>query len=32
LKYLEDQHGDTSDQTIRALIQLMMSTPEFQLT
>ena len=32
LKYLEDQHGDTSDQTIRGLLNLMMSTPEFQLT
>jgi len=32
LKYLEDQHGDTSDQTIRGLIQLMMSTPEYQIT
>jgi uncharacterized protein (DUF1800 family) len=31
-KYLEDQHGDTSDQTIRGLIQLMLSTPEYQLT
>jgi uncharacterized protein (DUF1800 family) len=31
-KFLEDQHGDTSDQTIRGLLQLMMSTPEFQLT
>jgi uncharacterized protein (DUF1800 family) len=32
LKYLDDQHGDTSDQTIRGLLNLMMSTPEFQLT
>jgi hypothetical protein len=32
LKYLADQHGDTSDQTIRGLLNLMMSTPEFQLT
>jgi uncharacterized protein (DUF1800 family) len=32
LKYLDEQHGDTSDQTIRGLLNLMMSTPEFQLT
>ena len=32
VKYLAGQHGDTSDQTIRALLNLMMSTPEFQLT
>ena len=32
LKYLGEQRGDTSDQTIRGLLQLMMSTPEFQLT
>jgi len=32
LKYLDGQHGETSDQTIRGLLNLMMSTPEFQLT
>ena len=32
LKYLDEQKGDTSDQTIRGLLNLMMSTPEFQLT
>jgi uncharacterized protein (DUF1800 family) len=32
LKFLEERHGDTSDQTIRGLLNLMMSTPEFQLT
>ena len=32
LKFLDEQHGDTGDQTIRSLLHLMMSTPEFQLT
>ena len=32
LKFLDEQRGDTSDQTIRDLLHLMMSTPEFQLT
>ncbi len=32
LKYLDEQRGDISDQAIRGLLKLMMSTPEFQLT
>jgi uncharacterized protein (DUF1800 family) len=32
LKFLDGQHGEIGDQTIRGLLHLMMSTPEFQLT
>ncbi|HWB58118.1 MAG TPA: DUF1800 domain-containing protein [Chthoniobacteraceae bacterium] len=30
--FLKDKAGDTSDQTVRELLHLMMSTPEYQLT
>ncbi len=30
--YLESHRGDSSDQTMRGLLHLMMSTPQFQLT
>jgi len=32
VRYLEGRSGDTSDGTIRELLHLMMSTPDFQLT
>jgi hypothetical protein len=32
VRYLESKNGDTSDQTVRELLHLMMSTPDFQLT
>jgi uncharacterized protein (DUF1800 family) len=32
LKYLEEQAGGNSDRIVSGLLQLMMSTPEFQLT
>ncbi len=31
-KYVESHNGDTGDQTMRGLLHLMMSTPQFQLT
>ena len=32
LEFLAAHNGDTSDSTIRGLLHLMMSTPEYQLT